>query len=185
METGKLQLVFGPDGKIKFGNEGEFFEMLGILCRKDGHTGIKGNKKANGFAFFHSDTGYRVKDSGQPMTAEEERSGAQSMLASSKFYSGEVYGTFKIACSPSVEYPCAFALNESNEASCTEYAEYLMAHFGAKERCAKPQEGKLGKAVFEIPDAAEMRKIIADAGYGAHLDSFEKGYGRQPREPKG
>ena len=44
MKPEQLQLEFGRKNQLKFSSENEFFEMLGMLCKKGSHTTITGKK---------------------------------------------------------------------------------------------------------------------------------------------
>ena len=168
MKPKKLLLEFGKKNQLKFSNEEEFFEMLGMLCRKNSLTTITGKKK-DGMIPYNAD--------GIHLTAKDMPEGAQSFekLPKDAFLYFGIH-SFEIVCSPYETYPKAFAslidTSAGGRVHCAEYVNYLIEHFGAYQHCAK-SNGK--KVTVKLPASEHMIDIIKDLGYGNFIASFEKG----------
>ena len=166
----KLQLTFGSQEQLKFADEDEFFEMLGILC-KDGSTKLSGSK-TEWFTLYNPKSGRQTRRSDLPEGATDLDAMAYGC------YTAPGLSSFVIVCSPYVTYPDALSRlikdpDATYKVSCAEYVRYLMEHFGAYLHCDSC--GSEYTLSVKLPPIDEVRDTIVKLGLGEHMDAFEKG----------
>ena len=163
-----LQLEFGRKNQLKFSSEEEFFEMLGLLCRKDSLTTITGDKTDAMTIYKEDGTLLRLRDISEGVQLDE-------YLSKGAFAHPGLH-SYEVVCSRHEIYPKAFAdlvdASKDGRVSCAEYVRYLIDHFGAYLHCAKHDGYKL---TVKLPEGEQMKEVLKDLGYGSFMASFEKG----------
>lgn len=168
MSTKQIQLEFTRKNanSLKFANEEEFFETLGILCNKNGLVvvnSIPGSDEEQGSVF--------CDNYGKIITKEEQ----------GRFYhSVRLSETYTIKCVADIQYPKALSnlfdgSDKTQKIKCRSYIDYLIKNFGFE------LYGNISKDKVEVrvPTADKVRQIIAELGFEKYLPNFEKGLNAQ------
>lgn len=156
---------FSSGPMVKFANEEEFFEALGILCRADGSTDISGRKTDR--------MGFHVYGE-----IYEGLEGLES-LALDGDYTYDITSPV-IKCMPEIYYTKAFFdlfkdHSKTNKIACASFVKYLILGFGF-DRYVQEHNNVMK---VRPPSPEDMREIIQSKGLGQYLYFFNKGLAGQ------
>ena len=142
-------------GKITFSSREEFFETLGILCRNDGTTKIRGKRST-------ATATKVVFQPGQPLK--------------------ELSNSFYIDCSQDIYFTKALydimKENSTNRIGCADYIRYLSNHFHFEydmENTAIDIDGSERLSRILSPPINEISDLISEKYDSTCLYFFKKG----------
>jgi hypothetical protein len=180
IEVIKLEFSSKNGSVLRFSSVEEFFETLGIICRKDKPVKIRSLKsQAHGGNFVMLDKNSKPVKIDTAITHHEN---ALKLLSEGGRFVG-VPGGYSLECSPTIYYTKAFydrikgntpKADGSVSFGCIEYVEYLRENFNFSNNGFISEDGggeRLGD--LECPHISDIKKIIGTNS--AYIYFFEKG----------
>ena len=163
-QTTNDQMVFtGRGPTVKFANYEEFFETLGILCRGDYSTVIKGRTNTDS---LHLPPGTQPAQDGYAAGMKVLEEGNSLPYAQDSYY---------IECLHTIYYTKAFydifQERKGSRISCSSFVRYLLDE-GYAEKIVKPGEDVIS---VKASDPDDVRSKMKQKGFEKFLYFFEKG----------
>ena len=169
MQNGKVQLVFEEkDFTLRFANEGEFFETLGILSREGKEVWIQGEPSYKFLVFEQDGTLLKNPDKEARNVRVMTKSGRKLVSDLDSFRIGNI--NRKHLINPLLEL--IGKSKEEDLVKCPVFVKYIIEEFGFDYKLSNDES----KAEIRPPRHHEMKNLMEQKNLSQFFDNFVMGY---------